>query len=296
MPVIRVRRRGLCAALALFLGLVGLFVLRRGEERGLGVLGAASGAGRVEVPILMYHSVLKKPFANDYVISLAALEADLAYLHQNGYQTVVVRDLIAFVEEGIPLPERPVMLSFDDGHYNNYVYGQPLLKEQGFRAVISLVGSYCEKSSESGDVNPQYSYLSWEQVRQMAGEGVFEIQNHSWNLHDNVSQRGSTRGSNEPVDAYSMRLQEDLARLQQKLAEITGEKPAAFTFPFGKISEGESTILREMGFKATLGCQEGVSAVERGAPESLFGLRRWLRSPGRSAESLLRAYEGKKTA
>jgi peptidoglycan/xylan/chitin deacetylase (PgdA/CDA1 family) len=293
MLFVCVRRRCLyaafAAAMAVILALTALW-LGWGKEGGLQ---AASGSDGVEVPIFMYHSVLKKPFSNDYVISIAALEADLEYLDQNGYRTVVVEDLIAYVDEGVPLPERPVMLTFDDGHYNNYAYGQPLLQKYGFRAVISLVGSYCEKSSEIGDINPQYSYLTWGQVRQMADEGVFEIQNHSWNLHDNTSQRGSMQGSNEPVDAYSMRLQEDLGRLQQKLKEFTGSAPPAFTFPFGKVSEGENVILKELGFRATLGCREGVSVVKRGAPESLFGLRRWLRSPGRSAESLLRAHEAR---
>ena len=71
------------------------------------------------------------------MLSPAQFESDLKYLKENGYHTVVVQDLIDYVEKGVPLPEKPVMLTFDDGYYNNYYYAFPLLEEYDAKIVIS---------------------------------------------------------------------------------------------------------------------------------------------------------------
>ena len=63
----------------------------------------------------MYHSILKDPQrTGDYVISPEQLEKDLIYLQNHGYTTVLLADLIAYVHEGTPLPDKPIVLTFDD--------------------------------------------------------------------------------------------------------------------------------------------------------------------------------------
>ena len=70
----------------------------------------------VELPILMYHGITEQTKqVSKFVISKEMLREDLQYLKENGYQTVTVADVIAFVKEGVPLPQKPVMLTFDDG-------------------------------------------------------------------------------------------------------------------------------------------------------------------------------------
>ena len=82
---------------------------------GLGGRGAvdAMGKSRAQLPILMYHSLLKDESQHgDYVLSPDIFRQDMEYLHEHGYETVVVADLIAYVKEGAPLPEKPVMVTF----------------------------------------------------------------------------------------------------------------------------------------------------------------------------------------
>ena len=70
----------------------------------------------IELPIIMYHSLLKdSTYHGKYVLSPLQLEADLQYLQKEGYTTVHMADVIDYVTNGTPLPERPIVLSFDDG-------------------------------------------------------------------------------------------------------------------------------------------------------------------------------------
>ena len=98
-----------------------------------------AAADPVLLPIIMYHEVKPDKPGKD-AIQPWEFEADLKWLADNGYTTIVMADLIAYVRDGTPLPEKPIILSFDDGYYNNYVYVLPLLQQYSARIVLSLLG------------------------------------------------------------------------------------------------------------------------------------------------------------
>ena len=145
----------------------------------LGVFAPAQPEG-VSLPIIMYHSVLRdNARTGQYVVTPSSLEQDMLYLKEHGYTTVVINDLIEYVYNGAPLPEKPVMLTFDDAYYNNLTYLEPLLIEYDMKAVISAVGSYTQQYSQSGDKSPSYAYLSWQDLKEISQRGYIEIQNQS---------------------------------------------------------------------------------------------------------------------
>lgn len=257
----------------------GVFALLSAYTRPRGAP-ASSRGNDTFLPVIMYHSLLKDPSrANDYTVSPATLESDLQYLLAEGYETVVIQDLISYVYQGVPLPEKPVMITFDDGHLNNLTYALPILQRYNARAVISVVGAYVEEAVRQNDPNPQYAYVTWEDVRAMAESGCFEVQNHSYNLHHAKGVRGAVRKQGEVLAAYQERLSGDILKMQKALYDLSGVNATAFTYPYGLIDQAGEQVLRDLGFMATLTCVERPNYISQ-SPDSLYLLGRYNRPAG----------------
>lgn len=243
--------------------------------------------GGTELPILMYHSLLRDgAMQGDYVLSPETFREDMEYLRSHGYQTVVVSDLIDFVHNGKPLPEKPVMVTFDDGFFNNYYYAYPILKELGMRAVISVIGSQTELFTDSGQENAYWSYLTLERLREMRDSGVFEVQNHSWDLHTTGERQGCLRKRGEDEDSYRSFFTEDAARVQRLLIEAGLPAPSCYTYPFGACSRESEALVQSLGFRCSLGCEEGMNELT-GDPSCLYQMKRWNRPSGLSTEAMM---------
>jgi len=236
----------------------------------------------VAVPIIMYHSLMTSR-QGDYVIDPALFEQDLQYIQAAGYQTVTVADLITYVDKGTPLPAKPILLTFDDGYYNNYLYAHPLLQQYGMRAVISPIAGVSEFYSDHPDQQsrPHFSNLTWEQLREMAESGVWEVQNHSYDLHHNEKnqRKGAAKRRGESDDTYTRMLTADLTAAQNLLTRHVGVTPTAFAYPFGAYSAASQPVLEQLGFRASLSCEEKVSRITR-SPDSLWRLGRYRRPHG----------------
>ncbi len=243
----------------------------------------------VTVPILMYHAVTKEPSkVGRFVISEEMLEQDLQYIQKAGYETVTVDDVIRYVKEDGKLPEKPIILTFDDGYYNNYCYAYPLLQKYRMKAVISPIGKYSDLYTENTDRNPAYAHITWDNIREMMQSGLVEFQNHSYDLHHNTGGRtGAKKKKGESQAAYGAMLESDLLTFQEKMRENTGYTPTTFTYPFGGISEASYEILDRMGFQATLSCEERLNEIVRKNPSCLKNMYRYLRSNTRSAKQIL---------
>ena len=238
----------------------------------------ATSEDYIEVPIIMYHSILKDPSrSNKYTVTPAVLEEDLKYIKDKGYTTVTIADLISYVYDNKPLPENPIVLTFDDGHYNNYGYLFPLLEKYDMKAVISIVGSYTDKFTETDEANLNYSYLRWKDIKELMDTGRIEFQNHTYNLHSNTGKRiGTKKIKGETDEHYKSILKDDILKLQQEFEGNTNYTPKCFTYPFGGISNSSLDIIKELGFKASLSCEQGINKLTKN-PNSLYLLKRYNR-------------------
>jgi len=178
-----------------------------------------TAADPVLLPIIMYHEVKPNKSGKD-AIQPWEFEADLKWLADNGYTTIVMADLIAYVRDGTPLPEKPIILSFDDGYYNNYVYVLPLLQQYSARIVLSLLGRNTDDFTEWPSESIDYAHVTWDQLNEMLDTGLVEVQNHSYNLHAYTSERhGCIQNPGESDAAYTQLLRADLQRLQDEIAD-----------------------------------------------------------------------------
>lgn len=239
----------------------------------------------VQVPIIMYHSLLRdEKYQGTYVISPDTFESDIQFLLENGYETILVQDLIDYVHGGT-LPEKPVMLTFDDGYFNNYCYGFELAKKYGIKFVISPIGSVTDLYTETHDESPYYAHASWAQLKEMADSGLVEVQSHSYNLHKNENGRmGVRKKQGESPAAYQELINADLQLSIDKIRENIGTPPTSFAYPFGAVSPETPELVRSLGFQCILTSEEKISTVLRD-PESLFGLGRFVRPNGISTKS-----------
>ena len=276
---------GLVAALVAF-GVGETVVERHDAAR---AAASAYNEGVVFLPIIMYHGVLDDAKRQgQYVISPTMLENDLAYIRENGYETIVIQDLIDYVDNGTSLPQKPIMLTFDDGYYNNFLYAFPLLQKYGMKAVLSPVCKWTEFYSDTPSQSDHaiYSHVTWQEMREMVDSGLVEIQNHSYDMHYCVTgkRKGALKRASETVEQYQAALREDLSTAQAHLTALVGVTPSAFTYPFGAMCDEALPIIEELGFRATLTCESRVNRVTRQA-DSLMGLGRYLRPDGTDSKT-----------
>lgn len=242
----------------------------------------------IELPILMYHSVLKSK-NGVYIVSPSQLERDFKRLTENGYNAVTCKQVIDYVDGKGDLPKKPVLITFDDGHYNNMHYALPLLKKYNLKAVINVIGRFSAFSTESGDIdNPNYSHLTWDEIADLSNGEIIEIGNHTYNMHNYNPRFGMSQKYNETDRQYVSAIQKDVGSLQKILFESTGKVCRVLAYPFGKYNDLLEKTLVGMGFRMMFTCNEGVSRITRGKPESLYRLKRINRSGLYDTETIMK--------
>lgn len=248
-------------------------------------LGAAEDRS-IPLPIFLYH-IISPARGYKFGITPDEFENDLMYLSRNGYTTITMTQLIDYVDSGKALPQKPVILSFDDGYYNNYAYAYPLLKKYHAKMVLAVIGKSTDDFSTHPSNNMVYAHVTWVQINEMLGSGLVEVQNHTYNLHEISGGRtGCMQKPGETQAQYKKIIENDVGTLQNEITEKTGFTPNTFVYPYGKSSKNTDEILKDLGFKATLCCSDGINLITR-APGRLFGLRRIERTHEQSVEHVL---------
>ncbi len=175
--------------------------------------GAAwTGPGRM--PILMYHHVTDAPPASELDARLTVTDADftrqLTYLRCAGYYSITLSQLFDGIFNGAPLPEKPVVLTFDDGYGDAYTDAFPLLRSAGFGGTFGIVTGWVGQPAS----------VTWEQLREMAAAGM-EIASHS------VSHPDLGKASDAIV-------RDQLSRSKRDLEERLGQPVQFFVYPAGE--------------------------------------------------------------
>ena len=224
------------------------------------------------------------------MISPDYLEEDLKYLKEHGYTTIFLSELTEHFKSGSELPEKPIILTFDDGYYDNYVYAWPLLEKYECKAVISPIGKAADEAENEEYRSVLWSQCTWEELKEMSDSGFVELQNHTYDLHKlNKSWQGAAAKTGESDDDYKQRLSEDLLKAASKIQEVTGNVPDAVVYPFGAKSDTTEDIVRSLGFSAALDCEEKINYID--SPDDLFRLHRFLRPDNISSADFFGKFE-----
>jgi peptidoglycan/xylan/chitin deacetylase (PgdA/CDA1 family) len=182
------------------------------------------------IPILTYHSI----DSSGSVISTPPekFRNQMQFLYDASFQIISLKEVVRQIEAGNALPERSVALTFDDGFENFYSEAYPLLKKFGFAASVFLVSGYCEKDNQWGgqpSMIPKLNLLSWEQIREMAGNGI-EFGSHTVN-HPDLTALSGKEAEEEIINSKSM------------MEDRIGSKVAFFAYPYGKMNANTKAIV-----------------------------------------------------
>jgi peptidoglycan/xylan/chitin deacetylase (PgdA/CDA1 family) len=166
------------------------------------------------VPIIMYHDILPKKEVS-WDVTPEELEAHFQEIKQQGLTPISPDMLLAHLRTGIPLPNKPVLLSFDDGYGGHYEYVYPLLKKYGYPAVFSIYLKKMEGTTKR-------SSLTWEQLQAMAADPLVTISAHS------ISHPPDLRPLTDD------QLNQEIIISKRLLEERLGIPIHYFTYPEGK--------------------------------------------------------------
>lgn len=248
---------------------------------------------------LAYHNVEDSDPDQTYVgVTTERLISQLSWLQLNGYQPVTVDDLLAARDGGKPLPDKAVLLTFDDGYESFYTRVFPVLKAFRFPAVLSLVGAWLEDGGpdatvayapdklapapasmvQYGDLKVRRDqFLTWDQLREIRDSGLVEIGSHSYDAHHGLmsnpqgnSQPDVTTALFDPItglyesEASARRtLNADTARIVAKITAELGKRPRIMVWPYGEHSEMAISIAAENGMPIAFTLTDGLATLDK---------------------------------
>ena len=234
-----------------------------------------------EVPIIMYHALEDTP-DNKWEITAKEFESDLKYIVENGFTPVVMQDLIDFVHSGKHLPEKPIVLSFDDGRMPTMDIILPMLEKYNAKITMAIIGhetDYYTEIDRQGKIS-RHPHMTWDEVAAAHKSGRVEIQSHTYNLH---GKNGAKKMKGESTEAYRERLLADLNKFADVLNSNIGIAPNSLAYPLGAISDVSDDIIKGAGYLASLSCEQKTNIIRVGDADSLFSLKRYLRPPHKTS-------------
>jgi peptidoglycan/xylan/chitin deacetylase (PgdA/CDA1 family) len=204
------------------------------------------GPGQVKIPILLYHHVVPDPKPTRYWTSNADFEAQMDDLQRLGYRTITIAQLTQAVDHGEALPEKPIVITFDDGDIDAYQNALPILSDHHMVAVMYVVAN---RVGAEG-------YLSADQIRDMVAAG-WEIGSHSM-THPHLAS------------VSWVQLRTELLKSRLDLEEVVGEAITTFAYPYGEVMPDFADKVHEYGYTSAVGL--GLTVLQR--PQDMYYLSR----------------------
>lgn len=254
---------------------------------------AAHADSNPQLTILSYHEIAERDNAlvPQYTVSPTNFVRQMDWLKNNGYHFVGVSDLLADRAGKRPLPDKAVLITFDDGYRSVYSNAFPILKLFNAPAVVALVGAWLE-APEAGKVNfdgksiARSELLSWDEIREMTKSGLVEIASHTHSLHQGIVS--NPQGNMQPAAtarrwiteqnhyedevSYRHRVSEDLKHNNDLLRKHLGKSPRIVVWPYGRYNIELRKMAAQDGMPIGLTLDDGANTSDT----PLWGLRRIL--------------------
>jgi peptidoglycan/xylan/chitin deacetylase (PgdA/CDA1 family) len=205
---------------------------------------------RKQIPVLCYHQIrdwrpTDSKRSKDYIVPVGLFKEQIKMLADSGYHSISPDQLYDYLTRGVPLPQKPVMLTFDDTDLGQYTVAFPEMQKYGFKGVYFIMTVSLNRPN----------YMTREEVKELSDAGNV-IGSHTWDHHNVKQYRGN-----------DWNLQID--KPTQQLASITGKPIRYFAYPFGLWNEQAIPELKKRDFKAAFQL-----ITKRDEQEPLYTIRR----------------------
>jgi len=211
-------------------------------------------ARKAKVPVMMYHDILPKKEVF-FDVTPEELEADFKLIKSKGVTPISLDQLVIHLRTGSPLPEKPILLTFDDGYGGHYEYVYPLLKKYNYPAVFSVY-------TKNMGINTGRSHVTWEQLKIMVEDPLVTISGHS---------------KTHPADLTKLSDEElipEIIESKKLLEQNLGKSISYFTYPTGKNNERVRKLVREAGYIAAF-TMDDADEKFAGESENLLAIERF---------------------
>lgn len=232
------------------------------------------------LPVLMYHHFAQEGNGGT-IVSEARFREQMEALKGDGFTAVTLGEVLDYVDNGAPLPEKPVLITMDDGYTSNLEIAAPILEELGFRATVFVIGvnegrtAYLHDGKELKP--PRFSY---EEASEWVNKGVLDLQSHTWDMHQlagyGFSGRDGVRAlPGEKKEDWKQAVAEDLETFREARKGRVATELVALAYPFGYWDETVDRWLEDAGIALTFTTEEHANRLRVGDRDSLRCLGRY---------------------
>ena len=219
----------------------------------------------MRLPVLLYHHVgpLRPGTFHELTVPSDRFERHIEWLARHGYVGIGPSEWLAWRRQGAPLPEKPVLCTFDDGYADLVEHALPVLRRHDFGAAVFVV---------TGDIGGENQ---WDQARGSQPHRLMTAgQIREWSAHG-IEFGAHSRTHPDLTTLSGPQLDEEIQGSRDDLSAVTGRAVVSFAYPYGRVNDAVAERARAV-FDCAFSCQEGVNT----GSSDLHALRRSMVQPG----------------
>ncbi|CAD5673007.1 TPA: poly-beta-1,6-N-acetyl-D-glucosamine N-deacetylase PgaB [Escherichia coli] len=232
--------------------------------------------------VLAYHDVEDAAADQRYLsVRTSALNEQISWLLHNGYNAISIQDILDAHHGKKTLPPKAFLLTFDDGYSSFYTRVWPLLQAWNVPALWAPVGSWVDtpanhKVNFGGLMTSRERFATWDMVRELSQSPLVEIGSHTWASHYGIL--ANPQGSREPAIAnrfydkatrhyetdqqFTQRITNDVRKVTDKIAQVTGKAPRAWVWPYGAANGISLSVINKQGYQLAFTLEDGLANVQ----------------------------------